>query len=206
MKSLEDARTLAESMIELGRGAGREVVALLTDMDQPLGWAIGNAVEIAEARVPARRRGVASRPALARGSGRRAPRLALRSGHRRRAKARAAPSARSTTAPLSRRTSAGSQPRAATPLSTSSRRHRCARSSTADRAGFVARRLRARRRPRRARARRRPADEGGHDRPRRRDSLLREARRSGRGGPDRSPRSTRATRRAPSRQPSSSDR
>jgi pyrimidine-nucleoside phosphorylase len=50
MKSLSDARRLAEAMIELGRGAGREVVSLLTDMDQPLGWAIGNAVEIVEAR------------------------------------------------------------------------------------------------------------------------------------------------------------
>jgi pyrimidine-nucleoside phosphorylase len=50
MKSLEDARMLAESMIELGRGAGRKVVSLLTDMEQPLGWAIGNAVEIREAR------------------------------------------------------------------------------------------------------------------------------------------------------------
>jgi pyrimidine-nucleoside phosphorylase len=50
MKSLEDARMLAEAMIEIGRGAGREVVALLTDMHQPLGWAIGNAVEIREAR------------------------------------------------------------------------------------------------------------------------------------------------------------
>jgi pyrimidine-nucleoside phosphorylase len=50
MKSLDDARRLAEAMLELGRGAGREVVSLLTDMDQPLGWAIGNAVEIEEAR------------------------------------------------------------------------------------------------------------------------------------------------------------
>ena len=50
MKSLSDARRLAEAMIELGRGAGREVVCLLTDMDQPLCWAIGNAVEITEAR------------------------------------------------------------------------------------------------------------------------------------------------------------
>ncbi len=50
MKSLEDARKLAETMQELGRGAGREVVALLTDMDQPLGWAIGNAIEIEETR------------------------------------------------------------------------------------------------------------------------------------------------------------
>jgi len=50
MKSLEDARMLAEAMLELGRGAGRDVVCLLTDMDQPLGWAIGNAIEIEEAR------------------------------------------------------------------------------------------------------------------------------------------------------------
>jgi pyrimidine-nucleoside phosphorylase len=50
MKSLADARVLAESMQELGRGAGRQVVALLTDMDQPLGWAIGNAIEIEEVR------------------------------------------------------------------------------------------------------------------------------------------------------------
>jgi pyrimidine-nucleoside phosphorylase len=50
MKSLEDARMLADAMSELGRRAEREVVCLLTDMDQPLGWAIGNALEIEEAR------------------------------------------------------------------------------------------------------------------------------------------------------------
>jgi pyrimidine-nucleoside phosphorylase len=50
MKTLEDARILAESMLELGRRAGREVVCLLTDMDQPLGAAVGNALEIREAR------------------------------------------------------------------------------------------------------------------------------------------------------------
>ena len=50
MKSIEDARVLAEAMLELGRRAGREVVCLLTDMDQPLGAAVGNALEIAEAR------------------------------------------------------------------------------------------------------------------------------------------------------------
>ena len=37
-------------MLELGRHANREVVCLLTDMDQPLGAAVGNALEIAEAR------------------------------------------------------------------------------------------------------------------------------------------------------------
>jgi pyrimidine-nucleoside phosphorylase len=50
MKTLEDAQVLAESMLELGRRAGREVVCLLTDMDQPLGAAVGNALEILEAR------------------------------------------------------------------------------------------------------------------------------------------------------------
>jgi pyrimidine-nucleoside phosphorylase len=49
MKSIEDARTLAEAMLELGRRAGRKVVCELTDMDQPLGHAVGNALEIREA-------------------------------------------------------------------------------------------------------------------------------------------------------------
>jgi pyrimidine-nucleoside phosphorylase len=50
MKTLAAARELAETMRELGRRAGREVVCLLTDMDQPLGHAVGNALEIREAR------------------------------------------------------------------------------------------------------------------------------------------------------------
>ncbi len=50
MKTLEDARALAETMLELGRHASREVVCLITDMDQPLGAAVGNALEIVEAR------------------------------------------------------------------------------------------------------------------------------------------------------------
>ncbi len=49
MKTLDDARVLAESMIDLGSRAGREIVCLLTDMDQPLGAAVGNALEIREA-------------------------------------------------------------------------------------------------------------------------------------------------------------
>src|SRR5215210_7223354 len=49
MKTFADARALAQTMLELGRSAGREVVCLLTDMDQPLGAAVGNALEIREA-------------------------------------------------------------------------------------------------------------------------------------------------------------
>jgi pyrimidine-nucleoside phosphorylase len=49
MKTREDAVILAEQMLDLGRRAGREVVCLLTDMDQPLGRAVGNALEIREA-------------------------------------------------------------------------------------------------------------------------------------------------------------
>ena len=49
MKTLDDARVLAAEMIELGRRAGKEVTCLLTDMDQPLGRAVGNALEIREA-------------------------------------------------------------------------------------------------------------------------------------------------------------
>jgi pyrimidine-nucleoside phosphorylase len=50
MKTLDDARILAEQMLDLGRRADKEVVCLLTDMDQPLGAAVGNALEIREAR------------------------------------------------------------------------------------------------------------------------------------------------------------
>jgi pyrimidine-nucleoside phosphorylase len=48
MKTLEDARELAQMMLELGKHAGREVACVLTDMDQPLGHAVGNALEIRE--------------------------------------------------------------------------------------------------------------------------------------------------------------
>jgi pyrimidine-nucleoside phosphorylase len=59
MRTLEDARRLAETMISLGEQAGREVVCLLTDMDQPLGAAVGNALEVREARDTVRGRGPA---------------------------------------------------------------------------------------------------------------------------------------------------
>ncbi|HEY5294765.1 MAG TPA: thymidine phosphorylase [Gaiellaceae bacterium] len=59
MKTLDDARRLAETMLEIGGRAGREVVCLLTDMDQPLGAAVGNALEVVEARDTVRGRGPA---------------------------------------------------------------------------------------------------------------------------------------------------
>ncbi len=49
MATVEDARRLAEAMRGLGEEAGMEVVCLLTDMEQPLGRAVGNAVEVREA-------------------------------------------------------------------------------------------------------------------------------------------------------------
>jgi len=48
MKKDEDAAFLAELMVETGERMGKQVVALLTDMDQPLGCMIGNALEVVE--------------------------------------------------------------------------------------------------------------------------------------------------------------
>jgi pyrimidine-nucleoside phosphorylase len=59
MKSIEDAQILAEAMLDLGKRAGRDVVCLLTDMDQPLGHAVGNALEIREAMATLRGEGPA---------------------------------------------------------------------------------------------------------------------------------------------------
>lgn len=49
MKSLEDSITLAEKMVSIGTKAGRKIAALITNMDIPLGYAIGNSLEVIEA-------------------------------------------------------------------------------------------------------------------------------------------------------------
>ena len=49
MKTLEGARNLSRAMVDLGSAAGLAVVAVITSMDQPLGMAIGNIVEVQEA-------------------------------------------------------------------------------------------------------------------------------------------------------------
>lgn len=49
MPDLDSSRALAETMIQIGHAVGRRVTAVLSAMDQPLGCAIGNAVEVAEA-------------------------------------------------------------------------------------------------------------------------------------------------------------
>ncbi len=49
MKNLESAHALAQTMVDIGKDAGRDVIAAISDMNQPLGYAVGNALEVAEA-------------------------------------------------------------------------------------------------------------------------------------------------------------
>ena len=49
MKELEDSRTLAKLMVAIGKRAGKRISALITDMDRPLGYAVGNSLEVVEA-------------------------------------------------------------------------------------------------------------------------------------------------------------
>lgn len=49
MKSVEDAKELAHAMVSIGNNVGRKTMAVISDMSQPLGFAIGNALEVKEA-------------------------------------------------------------------------------------------------------------------------------------------------------------
>lgn len=49
MKTLEDSKRLAEAMVNIGKRAGKKMMAVITDMDRPLGYAVGNALEVIEA-------------------------------------------------------------------------------------------------------------------------------------------------------------
>ena len=49
MKTVEDARLLAQEMVDVGKAMGKKTVAVMTDMDRPLGCCVGNALEVKEA-------------------------------------------------------------------------------------------------------------------------------------------------------------
>jgi pyrimidine-nucleoside phosphorylase len=57
MQKYEDSQALAQTMVDIGRGMGKKVAALITDMDQPLGRAVGNALEVTESVETLRGRG-----------------------------------------------------------------------------------------------------------------------------------------------------
>ena len=48
LKDLDESFALAEAMVKIGTGAGRETAAVITNMDQPLGYTVGNALEVQE--------------------------------------------------------------------------------------------------------------------------------------------------------------
>ena len=191
MKTLEDARSLAETMLALGEQAGREVVCLLTDMDQPLGAAVGNALEVREALDTVRGHGPADFTELVLDACARL--LALSDlgideaeGRRRAEAAVADGSRRGGLAPLDR--GAGRHRRRVRAAARAGR----PRGRRRPRAGYVVDARRDRRRQRGRAPRRGPAHEGGRDRPRGRGRLPREARRRGRGRRAARARSTRA--------------
>ena len=49
MKTEEDAKALAKTMVDIGEGAGRKTIAIISDMNEPLGYAVGNSLEVLEA-------------------------------------------------------------------------------------------------------------------------------------------------------------
>jgi pyrimidine-nucleoside phosphorylase len=69
MKTLAEARSLARTMVAIGRAHGLKVTCELTDMDQPLGRAVGNSLEVAEAIATLRGEGPPDLVALARIAG-----------------------------------------------------------------------------------------------------------------------------------------
>ena len=176
MKTLDDARILAEQMVDLGRRAGREVVCLLTDMEQPLGCAVGNALEVREAVETIAGEGPPDFTELVLDACARLLALSdlgldLDEGRR------ACGGGDERTDPRARRTSAGSEPRAATPILALLPRRRSSREVDGAARGRRLSARRARDGHRGPRARRRPAHEGGRGRPRGRRRAAREARR-----------------------------
>ena len=180
-------------MIAIGRHAGREVTCLLTDMDQPLGAAVGNALEVREARDTVRGHGPADFTELVLDA---CARLLAYSDlgideveGRRRAEAAVADGSADATWRRWIEAQGGTADESALPVAPVVRPVDGARRRLRGRAE------RDRRRERRGAPRRGPAHEGGRDRPRRRRRRAREARRTGRSRASRWPTCTRGPRR-----------